>query len=143
MQWRNRLDEIDGEAYACRETCERLAARGGEISQMFTYTWGQGYDFNAHWIRVKIEADVSRHKFDVAYYDMGKAHPTFDTPEGALLISYVGADFRYSDEPISHLWIFGGQTWSYAPWRDDAPGALLIDNISVRHRPIGATVIIR
>ena len=122
---------------------DRGAAQGYEISQMFTYTWGQEYDFNAHWIRVKIEADVSRHKFDVAYYDMGKAHPTFDTPEGALLISYVGADFRYSDEPISHLWIFGGQTWSYAPWRDDAPGALLIDNISVRHRPIGATVIIR
>ena len=122
---------------------DRGASQGGEISEMFTYTWGQEFDFNAHWIRVKIEADVSKHKFDVAYYDMGKEHPTFDTPEGTKLISYDGADFRYSDEPISHLWIFGGQNWSYAPWRDDAPGTLLIDNISVRHRPIGATVFIR
>ena len=105
---------------------DRGAAQGGEISKMFTYTWGQEFDFNAHWIRVKIEADVSKHKFDVAYYDMGKEHPTVDTPEGAKLDSYEGADFKYSDEPISHFWIFGGMNWSYAPWRDDAPGARAI-----------------
>ena len=93
MQWRNRLDEIDGEAYACRETCERLAARGGEISQMFTYTWGQEYDFNAHWIRVKIEADVSRHKFDVAYYDNDHIPESFiEIGSGTLPIqSYIDA----------------------------------------------------
>ena len=122
---------------------DRGAAQGGEMSQMFTYTWGQEFDFNAHWIRVKIEADVSRHKFDVAYYDMGKTHPTFDTPEGTKLVSYDGADFKYSDEPISHLWIFGGMNWSYAPWRDDAPGALLVDNIRICHTLNGTMLVIR
>ncbi|MBQ3289849.1 MAG: hypothetical protein IJH50_10600 [Kiritimatiellae bacterium] len=85
---------------------------------------------------------MSKHKFNVAYYDMGKEHPTFDTPEGTKLDSYDGADFKYSDEPISHLWIFGGQTWSYAPWRDDAPGALLIDNIRICHDASGMTLLI-
>ena len=81
---------------------------------------------------------------------MGKEHPTFDTPEGALLVAdggadckYEGADFRYSDEPISHFWIFGGQTWSYAPWRDDAPGVLLVDNIRVSHDQDGVLLIVR
>ena len=86
---------------------------------------------------------MSRHKFDVAYYDMGKTHPTFDTPEGTKLVSYDGADFKYSDEPISHFWIFGGMNWSYAPWRDDAPGALLVDNIRICHTLNGTTLIIR
>ena len=123
--------------------CDRGRAQGGITTPLFTYTWGQEYDFNEHWIRVKIEADVSKHKFDVAYYDMGKEHPTFDTSEGTELWSYAGADFRYSDEPISHLWIFGGQTWSYAPWRDDAPGALLIDNIRVSHDKNGVLLIVQ
>ena len=122
---------------------DRGASQGGETNAVFTYVYGQEFDFNAHWIRVKIEADVSRHKFDVAYYDMGKTHPTFDTPEGTKLDSYEGADFKSSDEPISHFWIFGGQTWSYAPWRDDAPGALLIDNIKITHERSGMCLIIR
>ena len=122
---------------------DRGASQGGETNAVFTYVYGQEFDFNAHWIRVKIEADVSKHKFDVAYYDMGKGHPTVDTPEGAKLVSYDGADFKYSDEPISHFWIFGGQTWSYAPWRDDAPGALLVDNIRICHQRNGTTVVIR
>ena len=40
MQRRNRLDEIDGEAYACRETCERLAALLKELKPRAVF---------AHW----------------------------------------------------------------------------------------------
>lgn len=112
---------------------DRGSSQGGERTVPFTYTYGQEYAFNAHWIRVRIEADVGAKRFNVAYYDMGVDHPEASTADGTLLTSYEGADFKYSDEPISHFWIFGGMYWSYAPWRNDAPGTMLIDNIRVYH----------
>ena len=104
---------------------------------------GAEFDFATKWIRVKITSDVGRHVFNVAFYDMGTAHPTFATAEGPLLHSYENASFRYSDEPISHLWINGGNTPSYQPWADDAPGALLVDNIRIGHDKNGILLIVR
>lgn len=113
------------------------------FSTQMPYSWGEESVTNTCWYRVRIDADVSAHKYTISYYKMGTVHPTVDTPDGDLIYTYADAPFRYSDEPISHIWIFGGKTWSYAPWQDDAPGALLVDNIKVCHDKQGVLLMLR
>ena len=95
-----------------------------------------------HWIRVKVEADMSKKTWSWESYDMGTAQPTLATADGTLLDSYAGLKFNFN-EPISHIHIIGGRAPSYMPWRDDAPGALMVDNIRISHQKDGITVIIR
>ena len=95
-----------------------------------------------HWIRVKVEADMNAKTWNWASYDMGTTQPTLATADGTLLDSYDNLKFNFN-EPISHIHIIGGRAPSYMPWRADAPGALLVDNIRISHQKDGMTVIIR
>ena len=95
-----------------------------------------------HWIRVKIEADMDAKKWNWAAYDMGTTQPTLATVDGTPLDSYADLKFNFN-EPISHIHIIGGRAPSYMPWRADAPGALLVDNIRICHQRNGTTVVIR
>ena len=95
-----------------------------------------------HWIRVRVEADMSAKRWNWAAYDMGVTQPTLATADGTLLDSYNNLHFNFN-EPISHIHIIGGRAPSYMPWRADAPGALLVDNISIRHEPNGMFIMIR
>ena len=102
-----------------------------------------------HWIRMRIEADMDRKIWDGYVYDMGTAHPTLDTPDGTQLntgSNFTGnwQDLRFtSDEPITHLQIIGGYNPSHSPWRDDLPGAVLVDNIKVCHDKQGLYIHVR
>ena len=95
-----------------------------------------------HWIRMKIEADMNAKTWSCTAYDMGTEQPTLGTPDGTLYGREENMHFNFN-EPISHIHIIGGRSPSYMPWRDDAPGALLVDNISIRHSPPGTSVILR
>jgi hypothetical protein len=95
-----------------------------------------------HWIRVKVEADMNAKTWNWASYDMGTTQPTLATADGTLLDSYDNLKFNFN-EPISHIHIIGGRAPSYMPWRDDAPGALLVDNIRIRHERSGMFIMIR
>ena len=97
------------------------------------------------WYRFKVEADLDTHKYDCTVYDMGQTHPTPDTPDGVAVdgASWTDIDFFFNHEPISAIHIIGGYTFSYAPWRDDAPGALLLDNIRIKHHKRGTMISIR
>ena len=101
------------------------------------------YEFANNWLRVKILANMNTGHFSVNWYDLGTAHPTFDTPEGEPVKSFSNAQFRFNDEPVSHFYIMGGKTPSYQPWLDDAPGSLLLDNIRVCHIKPGTTITVR
>ena len=100
---------------------------------------------SAGWYRFKIDANLDTHKYDCTVYDMGQTHPTLDTPDGVAVdgASWTDIDFFFNLEPISAIHIIGGYTFSYAPWRDDAPGALLLDNIRIKHHKRGTTIYIR
>ena len=95
-----------------------------------------------HWIRMKIAADMSRKTWSCSAYDMGVAHPALDTADGALLKSWNGLHFNFND-PISHLYFMTGKTTSFAPWRDDMPGSLLVDNIRITHDKPGTVFILK
>ena len=95
-----------------------------------------------HWIRMKIDADMSAKTWNCTAYDMGTVQPTFATADGTQLESWSNLHFNFN-EPISHIHIIGGRAPSYMPWRGDAPGALLVDNIRIRHSPPGTTVFLR
>ena len=91
---------------------------------------------------MKIEANMSAKTWNCAAYDMGTAQPTLTTADGTPLDSWTGMHFNFN-EPISHIHMYGGRSPSYMPWRDDAPGALMIDNIIIRHSKVGTTMVIR
>ena len=55
---------------------------------------------------------------------------TYDLPPGAAWTT-------------SHTRIFGGPTWSYAPWQANAPGAVLVDTNPVGHDKDGVLLIVR
>lgn len=99
-------------------------------------------DYVGHWIRMKIEADMGAKKWSCVAYDMGTAQPTLATADGTALQTWKNLGFTFN-EPISYINIFGGKAPSYMPWRDDAPGALMVDNILVRHDLPGTSLIIR
>lgn len=113
---------------------------GSAVSEWFATS---AYEFANNWLRVKILANMDTGRFSVNWYDLGTAHPTFDTPEGEPVKSFSNAQFRFNDEPVSHFHIVGGRTPSYQPWLDDAPGSLLLDNIRVCHIKPGMTIIVR
>lgn len=95
-----------------------------------------------HWIRMKIKADMNAKTWTCSAYDMGTAHPTLATADGTLLDSWQNLHFNFN-EPISHIHIIGGRSPSYMPWRADAPGALMVDNISISHEKNGVMLFIR
>ena len=95
-----------------------------------------------HWIRMKIEADMNEKKWNCTAYDMGTDQPTLATADGTQLESWSNLHFNFN-EPISHIHIIGGRAPSYMSWRDDAPGALLVDNIRISHEPNGMSIMIR
>ncbi|MBR2839265.1 MAG: hypothetical protein IKE55_10805 [Kiritimatiellae bacterium] len=95
-----------------------------------------------HWIRVKVEADMNAKTWNWASYDMGTTQPTLATADGTLLDSYDDLHFNFN-EPISHIHLLGGRAPSYMPWRADAPGALMVDNISIRHDPSGMVMLVK
>jgi hypothetical protein len=95
-----------------------------------------------HWIRMKIEADMSAKTWNCTAYDMGTAQPTLATADGTQLDSWQNLHFNFN-EPISYIHIIGGRSPSYMPWRADAPGALMVDNIRIRHSPPGTTIFLR
>ena len=99
-------------------------------------------NYVGHWIRVKIEADMKAKTWNWASYDMGTAQPSLATADGTLLDSYDNLKFNFN-EPISHIHIIGGRAPSYMPWRDDAPGALMVDNIRICHEASGMTILVR
>ena len=111
---------------------------GGMSSQALHINW----NYVGHWIRMKIEADMGAKTWKCAAYDMGTAQPTLATADGSSLKTWENLNFTFN-EPISYINIFGGKSPSYMPWRDDAPGALLVDNISIRHSPPGTWLIVR
>ena len=95
-----------------------------------------------HWIRMKLEADMNAKTWSCTAYDMGTTQPTLATADGTQLDSWQNLHFNFN-EPISHIHIIGGRTPSYMPWRADAPGALMVDNISIRHDQVGTRLIVR
>ena len=95
-----------------------------------------------HWIRMKIEADMSAKTWNCTAYDMGTDQPTLATADGTQLESWSNLHFNFN-EPISHIHIIGGRAPSYMPWRADAPGALMVDNIRICHTLNGTTLVIR
>ena len=95
-----------------------------------------------HWIRMKLEADMNAKTWNCTAYDMGTEQPTLATADGTQLESWQNLHFNFN-EPISHIHIIGGRAPSYMPWRDDAPGALLVDNIRISHEPNGMSIMIR
>ena len=95
-----------------------------------------------HWIRMKLEADMSAKKWNCTAYDMGTDQPTLATADGTQLESWQDLGFNFN-EPISHIHIIGGRAPSYMPWRADAPGALMVDNIKITHERSGMCLIIR
>ena len=99
-----------------------------------------------HWIRMKIEADMNTKTWSCEAYDMGTTQPTLATADGTRLTGWQDTNqnlhFNFN-EPISHIHIIGGRSPSYMPWRDDAPGALLVDNIKISHQPNGMFILIR
>ena len=101
-----------------------------------------GNSYIGHWIRMKIEANMSQKTYSISACDMGTEQPTLATADGTLLKSWVGLHFNFND-PISHLYIMTGKTTSFAPWRSDMPGALLLDNIRITHDKVGTLFSIR
>jgi hypothetical protein len=95
-----------------------------------------------HWIRMKLEADMNAKTWSCTAYDMGTTQPTLATADGTQLDSWQNLHFNFN-EPISHIHIIGGRAPSYMPWRADAPGALMVDNISIRHDQVGTRLIVR
>ena len=73
---------------------------------------------------------------------MGTDQPTLATADGTQLESWQDLGFNFN-EPISHIHIIGGRSPSYMPWRDDAPGALMVDNIRIRYDQVGTRLILR
>ena len=129
----------DGSSGASTKTIFFLNSGSG-VSEWYSTS---AYEFADNWLRVKILANMDTGRFSVNWYDLGTAHPTFDTPEGEPVKSFSNAQFRFNDEPVSHFYIMGGKTPSYQPWLDDAPGSLLLDNIRVCHVKPGMTIIAR
>ena len=74
--------------------------------------------------------------------DTPRLTATLATADGTQLESWSNLHFNFN-EPISHIHIIGGRSPSYMPWRADAPGALLVDNIRVCHTLNGTTLVIR
>ena len=95
-----------------------------------------------HWIRMKLEADMNAKTWSCTAYDMGTTQPTLATADGTQLDSWQNLHFNFN-EPISHIHIIGGRAPSYMPWRADAPGALMVDNIRISHQPNGMFIMIR
>ena len=95
-----------------------------------------------HWIRMKIEADMNASTWNCTAYDMGTDQPTLATADGTQLESWSNLHFNFN-EPISHIHIIGGRAPSYMPWRADAPGALMVDNIRICHELNGTMLVIR
>ena len=91
---------------------------------------------------MKIEADMNAKTWSCTAYDMGTEQPTLNTPDGTLYGREENMHFNFN-EPISHIHIIGGRAPSYMPWRDNAPGALLVDNIKISHQPNGMSVMVR
>ena len=98
--------------------------------------------YAGHWIRMKINADMGSKTWSCSAYDMGASQPTLATTDGDLLQSWNGLHFNFN-EPITHLHMSGGYSPSYAPWRDDVPGGVLVDNIRIVHTPRGIMFTIR
>lgn len=98
-----------------------------------------GNSYIGHWIRVKIEANMREKTWAYSAYDMGTAQPTLATADGTLLKSWDGLHFNFN-EPISYLYIMTGKNPSFAPWRDDMPGALLVDNIRISNAKAGIVI---
>ena len=101
-----------------------------------------GNSYVGHWIRVKIDADMQEKTWACSAYDMGKTQPTLSTADGTLLKSWSGLHFNFND-PITHLYFMTGRTTSFAPWRSDMPGALLVDNIRISHEKPGTVIIVK
>ena len=101
-----------------------------------------GNSYIGHWIRMKIEANMSKKTYSISACDMGTEQPTLATADGTLLKTWEGLHFNFND-PISHLSIMTGKTTSFAPWRSDMPGALLLDNIRITHDKVGILFSIR
>ncbi len=95
-----------------------------------------------HWIRMKITANMREKTWSCSAYDMGATQPTLVTTDGTLLNSWEDLHFNFND-PISYLYIMTGKTTSYAPWRNDMPGALMVDNIRIAHALPGTTLTLR
>lgn len=95
-----------------------------------------------HWIRVRIDADMNAKKWTHTVYDMGTEHPTADTANGTLLGTKENLNFVFND-PITHMHIIMGRSPSYAPWSDDLPGEMLVDNIRVWHDREGLSITIK
>lgn len=99
-----------------------------------------------HWIRMKIEADMNTKTWSCEAYDMGTTQPTLATADGTRLTGWQDTNLNLHfnfNEPISHIHIIGGRSPSYMPWRDDASGALMVDNISIRCDQVGTRLILR
>ena len=99
-------------------------------------------NYVGHWIRMKIEADMNRKTWSCSAYDMGTMQPTLAVADGTLLKSWDGLHFNFND-PITHLYFMTGKTPSFAPWRDDMPGSLLVDNIRITHDKPGTVFILK
>ena len=101
-----------------------------------------GSSYIGHWIRMRIEANMSNKTYSILAYDMGTEQPTLAAADGTLLKSWDGLHFNFND-PISYLYIMTGKTTSFAPWRSDMPGALLVANIRITHEKPGTMVTLK
>ena len=101
-----------------------------------------GNTYVDHWMRVKLSVDMRAKKYDCSVYDMGLTHPELGDAEGTLVASWSDIGFTFND-PISHISVTAGRNPSYAPWRSDLPGAVLVDNIRIAHDKQGAVVHVR
>ena len=95
------------------------------------------------WYRFVIKADLDERTFDAAVYDMGTAHPTPESPHGALVGRLTGLNFMNPlDDGLSSMDVgCYGVTSTFGEIGVD-PLHALVDNITI-YRPSGFVMTLR
>ena len=104
----------------------------------------------SHWYRFKATTRFDQGTWDLEVYDLGTAHPTFDTPTPSVsVLSLTGLAYRAALDPsagdgISTVSL--GDVASYPDdlWDPEPKSVALFDNIRVEHKAAsGITIIFR
>ena len=102
----------------------------------------------SHWYRFKATTRFDQGTWDLEVYDLGTAHPTFDTPTPSVsVLSLTGLAYRAALDPragegISTVSL--GDVGSYPDdlWNPEPLSVALFDNIRVEHKPASGFLVI-
>ena len=102
----------------------------------------------SHWYRFKATTRFNQGTWDLEVYDLGTAHPTFETPTpSASVLSLTNLAYRAALDPSAGEGISTVSLGDYGTYPDDlwnpAPlSVALFDNIRVEHKPASGVTII-